>query len=627
MEIKMNNSILKRFAKTALLQETMSLVVCGPMLIYFGLYYFKYSSSNIPQFLASAGIAYLANIAAMLIIKRVFYKSITTGITAENEQGHLQQKAVQSLSRLPYVEPVSIIIRWVATTAFITVPFLAQGVVMRAEFAATLLLLVVTGIVCAPFYHFLSESLCGSILEDNRQLSNCHKTGRIIPFSMKIMGSTLAVLMFTVTVFMIFFLLSVSGYRSLAESAGGVAVMILGVIVITSRVLILLIRSVSVSVERIRSIIKSIKDGDLTITNSRYTSDEIGMIMCDCNDLSSSLRDIFNSFKNAATQSSHSGVVVASSSEELSATVTQIGATMRSMGETINVLAEEVISSNSAADDIAGSVALVNTRLESQQTAINQSSATVTEMISSIQSLNESAISRKKQVVEIANAATQGQEKMELMVDSINEVARYTQDILELVEVVNSVTDQTNLLAMNAAIEAAHAGDAGRGFAVVADEIRKLSETASEQARQTGLSITQSTEKILETRMITQQTAEYIGRIIEGMSDIADSMTGMSSSLSELTIGSNEITAVLGGLVTITDEVNDAAGDMSSNALTIQNGMSSVDTLSQQSLSAIKEVITGLDEISNAVVTMTEISSENVKIAEELEKSIEAFKT
>ena len=138
---------------------------------------------------------------------------------------------------------------------------------------------------------------------------------------------------------------------------------------------------------------------------------------------------------------------------------------------------------------------------------------------------------------------------------SIKDINANADMIQELIQVINNVADQTNILAMNAAIEAAHAGEAGKGFAVVADEIRKLAETTGENARNISSNLNEIIANIKGTASLTEETGRSITEMTGGIEDVADSMKEMTGGLKEITTGTAEVTEALDMMISITEEV------------------------------------------------------------------------
>ena len=204
----------------------------------------------------------------------------------------------------------------------------------------------------------------------------------------------------------------------------------------------------------------------------------------------------------------------------------------------------------------------LNDHVQEQASSVAASSSAIDEMIANIRSVTETLVKNTNSVRELEEASAAGQSSLNEVVTDIQGIARESSSLLEINAVMESIASQTNLLSMNAAIEAAHAGDSGRGFAVVADEIRKLAESSSEQSKTIGGvldSIKSSIDKI------TKSTDAVLGKfnaIGDGVKTVATQEASILTSMEEQGQGSKQILQSVGHVNEITHQVRESARRM-----------------------------------------------------------------
>jgi len=204
----------------------------------------------------------------------------------------------------------------------------------------------------------------------------------------------------------------------------------------------------------------------------------------------------------------------------------------------------------------------LNGNVSEQATAVTESAAAIEEMVANIQSVTSALTKNADQVQELQSASVVGNQGINEVVTDIRGIAAESESLLGINSVMANIASQTNLLSMNAAIEAAHAGEAGRGFAVVADEIRKLAESSSKQSKTIGTVL-----KTIKTSIdkITKSAENVLNRfdtIDDGIKTVAEQERGVLNAMEEQKQGSEQILQAIGQVSDITQRVKDDAQQM-----------------------------------------------------------------
>jgi len=204
----------------------------------------------------------------------------------------------------------------------------------------------------------------------------------------------------------------------------------------------------------------------------------------------------------------------------------------------------------------------LNAHVEEQAASVTTSSAATEEMIANIQSVTDTLSRNTQSVRELEEASRAGHASLNDVVADIQGIARESESLLEINAVMQNVASQTNLLSMNASIEAAHAGEAGRGFSVVADEIRKLAESSSKQSktiRGVLKSIKESIDKITKS---TDGVLDRFNAIEDGVKTVAVQEDSILQAMEEQGHGSKQILQAVGNVNEVTHKVKEAARRM-----------------------------------------------------------------
>jgi methyl-accepting chemotaxis protein len=202
-------------------------------------------------------------------------------------------------------------------------------------------------------------------------------------------------------------------------------------------------------------------------------------------------------------------------------------------------------------------------------------------MMATINSTAMMAQKKQSAIASLVDDMEQGRASMRETIDAVGTITRGVEGVSATIKVIGGIAANTNLLSMNAAIEAAHAGDAGRGFAVVAGEIRRLSETTRENSRNIANTLTGVIDGIKATTDRSSATDTLINTMAEEINGFANTMTELINSLGELSIGSREITTALILLRENAEAIKDGYRDMMDKTRELETSMELITEMSE----------------------------------------------
>ncbi|MDA3939033.1 MAG: methyl-accepting chemotaxis protein [Spirochaetia bacterium] len=280
---------------------------------------------------------------------------------------------------------------------------------------------------------------------------------------------------------------------------------------------------------------------------------------------------------------------------------------------------------SSAVTQILATIGNLVSHISGQSSAVTQTSAAIEEMTASINSIAKIASDKSVSTHGLLETVETGKSKVFSSNEQIKDISTDVDNMMDIIGVINSIAAQTNLLAMNAAIEAAHAGEYGKGFAVVADEIRKLAESTAANAKVISNSLKEAVNKMGSVLEAGGESEKAFKNVAEEVTNFVNAFTEITQSTNEVSEGNKEILNAVASLMQISQEISDGSSEIKTSAEDINN---SVNTIQESSMSIVNEVTTvkiRAGEISGAQESIIETVDWNSQNIGQIEKNVNYF--
>lgn len=414
--------------------------------------------------------------------------------------------------------------------------------------------------------------------------------------------------------------------RIMIRSAGFSGIISLAIFALALLVSFLIARRVSRAVAVISTGVDRLEEGDLTARSVVKNKDELGHLGLSLGRFAESLTESVLRIGRAAKQSRTAQNNLSSATEEASAATRQMKANTDSIRSQIKILDDSVKESSSAIAAITAGIDETDRELEGQIAMVEESSASITQMIASVQNVNRIAERSTEATEELKAAATVGGNRLGETTRIIAAVRESVDGIKDITGIIQGIASRTNLLAMNAAIEAAHAGDAGRGFSVVADEIRKLAEASALNSKEISGILNEMVQEIEAADLAGKDTREAFGHLDNRVEEVNESYEGIRSSMNELELGGSEILKAMSELNEASGRAGVSSRKMKDQSDVVGESVARVERVSGEVSGGVGEISVGLDEVNRTMEHLVDLSREISQIGDRLDKSVAFFK-
>ncbi|MDR2150934.1 MAG: methyl-accepting chemotaxis protein [Spirochaetaceae bacterium] len=367
-------------------------------------------------------------------------------------------------------------------------------------------------------------------------------------------------------------------------------------------------------------------EGDLTQKINVINNDETGELAYYFNCMLEKIKELITMIKKQSAILFDIGTELAAHMSETASAVNEITTNIQNIKSRVINQSASVTETNATMEQISLNIGKLNTHIEQQTEDVSQSSSAIEEMLENIRSVTQTLGRNVENVKKLSEASDRGHSSLQEVATDIQEIARESEGLLEINAVMENIASQTNLLSMNAAIEAAHAGEAGRGFAVVADEIRKLAESSSEQSKTIAKVLGKIKESIDKIMASTDEVIDKFEAINDGVKTVSEQEEHIRNAMEEQATGSKQILEAISRLNEMTDLVRNGSAEMLEGSQEVIKESKRLAVVTAEIESSISDMAVNANQINTAVSQVNSISGENKHNIDILVEEVSHFK-
>ena len=388
-----------------------------------------------------------------------------------------------------------------------------------------------------------------------------------------------------------------------------------------------ILRNLSFRITSTEKALSSISEqGDLSGRIDITMIDDFGVLTTSINNLIKKLSDMIKELKEKTENAGASANVISDSATSAAAAVQQMTATLDKIDENSSNQNKLIIQADTNVRTLAESVQTIKKHIAEQVESVKSISSSITEMSSNINDVALTAKTAQDTSLQLSATSEEGKQALEKATAAMNQIHEASVEVQEIIKVIQKIAGQTNLLAMNAAIEAAHAGEFGAGFAVVADEVRSLAQSSGKSAKEIQLHIKDMAAKInLGVEAITTAGVSFNGitekveKNAQLVSTISTAMEEQSSSAERTQHSTESVVEAVQSIQMLTDKENVVAEDM-------RKFMNSVVDASESTLNAILQGLQATTNLRQSIAKVDESAAQNKESVDVINEQIQTFK-
>lgn len=353
--------------------------------------------------------------------------------------------------------------------------------------------------------------------------------------------------------------------------------------------------------------------------------DEIGSLSDAINRFMDSFQGLVRSVVDSAHTVSTNSEELGHKTSESSAAMEEIAASVRQISSLAQGQRHVAVDAHDTVESIDGAIEAIVDDLARQQGFVEETSSAMTEMAESIRSVSDNAAKVENVAEELRSLSQGGGSNIDQTKLIMGQISESSEVVQQIVSVLQNVANQTNLLAMNAAIEAAHAGNAGRGFAVVADEIRKLAESSAKQSKEIVQQIKTMDDRVGQGLAISEKTGQAFEEIEAGIETTTRLIKEVASAILEQRTGAEQITREVTNVVEGNAELRQLVENLKDISVNVREKMQNLVGTSEEVHQATEQQNINNKTILELVVGVRENAEANMHAVTQLSGQVKQF--
>jgi methyl-accepting chemotaxis protein len=357
----------------------------------------------------------------------------------------------------------------------------------------------------------------------------------------------------------------------------------------------------------------------------RMTGELIAEVERDAMAAESSLEELNRAMGKAQTSSQRIGENLSASASRSAGAVSSLRTKAAEIARGMDELEEALSHSSKANTTAVSGQEEVKRALGAYSDEVARASSAIEEMAAAASSLSHQASQKKEAVHGLVETSRTGEAVLAGLSQSIGQIKDSAKRVMELSAIIGDVADRTNLLGMNASIEAAHAGAAGKGFTVVADQIRGLSVEVGKSARVISDTLKEAQTAIESAAGRNDEALGSFRRISEGINGVSHMIEELLASIQEMSAGSNDLMASLGSVAELTRSTDIAVQRSSEGIVESSRGMEAVASVASRVRGETAEMASRFDGMQRDAEDVKRLGGENLDTVQSLRESLESF--